>query len=77
MPAVDKLFAYVTEGDGLMAFLSPQAGGWLPMVGVNEENMRRLYPLAVKASKESGKPFKILLFESPKDVTARFTGKDN
>lgn len=77
MPPADKLFAYVAEGDGLMAVMSPALGGWLPMVGVNEENMRKLYPLAVKASKESGKPFKILLFESPKDVTARFTGTDN
>ena len=77
MSAVDKLFAYVTEGEGLMAVLLPQLGGWLPMVGANEENMRNLYPFAVQSSKESGKPFKVLLFESPKDVTARFTGTDN
>lgn len=75
MPAVDKLFAYVAEGDGLMGFLSPS--GWMPMVGTTEQTMRKLYPLAVATSKASGKKFKVLLFENPQDVTARFTGVDN
>lgn len=77
MPAVDKLFAFVAEGDGLMAFHNPATGGWIPMVGVNEDNIRRLYPLAIQCSKATGKKFQILLFENPQDVTARFTGADN
>lgn len=76
MPAVDKLYAYVADDDGLMAFHSPSTG-WMPLVGIDEARMQTLYPIAKTISKASGKTFRVLLFENPKDVTARFTGTDN
>jgi len=78
---ITKLYAFVLENDGgvegLMAFYQPDTGGWMPMVGSDLKRVNQLHSIAKTISKTLGKPFKVLEFEKPTDITASLDGVDN
>ena len=74
MPTIDRMYAFVAEDngpadEGLMAFIAPGTGQWMPMVGADLDRIQSLIPMAELIAKQTGKPFKVLLFENRKDIT--------
>ena len=79
MPSIDRMYAFVADDggpsdEGVMAFIAPGTGQWMPMVGADLDRIKSLLPMAESISHQTGKPFKVLLFENRKDVTQEITG---
>lgn len=57
MTATD-MYAYVADGEGIVAFLSDH--GWIPLVGINPKSMTRMREQAQEVSNTTGKTIRLL-----------------
>lgn len=75
---ITEMYAFTTIDDhgdeGVMAFLNPVNGTWMPMVGADCERVRSLIPTADRMAKEFGRPYRIKRFApaDPHDVTDQY-----
>ena len=68
MPKITEMFAYVMadkdeDDEGVIGFYSPQAGGWVPMVGAAMDRVKSLKKEADRISAQVGRPYRILKFK--------------
>jgi hypothetical protein len=73
MPKITEMFAYVMadkdeDDEGVIGFYSPQAGGWIPMVGADVDRVKSLKKEADRISAQVGKPYKILKFKLVEEI---------
>lgn len=70
MPRIEKMFAFIAEekpGDeGVIGAVTPQ--GWLPLVGADMARVESLRPLAQRIARVTGKPVKLVVFETRKEL---------
>lgn len=75
--SIDKLYAYIavdTEGkdgkpgEGIASFYSPETGGWMPMIGADQERMESLRPMAQQMANEGGRRIVLASFDVRTDV---------
>ncbi len=62
-----KIWAYVAEGDGIVATVLPGVGT-TPMVTMDERNRDRMKVLAKKAAETTGSKVQLLEFEGAKVI---------
>jgi len=69
-PRIDALYAFVAEDDESEGVMAMRLGNtWFPLVGADMDRIKSLLPVAESISAVSGKPFRILKFETRTDVT--------
>ncbi len=64
---IDEMFAYVAvddEGEGITAYLSPENGQWMPMVGADMDRMKSLAPVAQQLADKGDRPIKLIRYET-------------
>ncbi len=62
---IDEVYAYVAvdeEGEGITAYMSPDTGHWMPMVGADMDRMRSLLPVAQQLADKGGKDIKLVRY---------------
>jgi hypothetical protein len=61
-----KLFAFVTDGEGIVAAMTMH--GWTPLVTVHERLLPGMREMALDVARESGKTIRLLEFSDPKEL---------
>jgi hypothetical protein len=65
MPRVTELYAWVVadsdpDDEGIPAFLNPEGGMWMPMMGADVERAESLRPMAVQIAHDLGRPVRLV-----------------
>ena len=73
MPKIDRLFAFVAEDngpddEGIMGMRIPGTGEWMPLIGADIARVESLRPIAENISRLTGKPHKVLVFETRREI---------
>lgn len=68
---IEEIYAYVAvddEGEGITAYLSPENGHWMPMVGADMDRMKSLAPVAQQLADKGDRPIKLIRYATRSEL---------
>lgn len=73
MPRISEMYAFVSEDDGpedegVVAFLDPTTGAWMPLIGADIHRVDSLRKMAQRISTATKKPIHLVRFLVREDM---------